>query len=334
MPDSSGPWDGAPWAEADWFRTMAQETASGVHGTTPATSAMTGSLAFASSGLVITPAAGRATVGGAGYVRTAALTTVTATANTHASFNRRDRLVLRRSLSTHTVSLAIIAGTAAASPVAPSITRDDTTWDLPLFSFLVPPASGTTISGVQDERVWLGGAARVSVANQAVLDSLGSAAGPTGVTYLDAATRRIVTLDSVAGWLKVGGPVERLVSSGLDQTIYGVPAGSTSVVCSATFTMPVGGNVYLSGSAMYGASGNAAGYFKLFASPTGAIVQANEAGISRVHLLGTGYNTYFPGNCQGQILLGAGTQTASLTFAADVSGLQMGVSQGLIQAWF
>jgi hypothetical protein len=39
--------------------------------------------------------------------------------------------------------------------VAPAITRDDTTWDLPLFSFLVPPASGTTISGVLDERVWI-----------------------------------------------------------------------------------------------------------------------------------------------------------------------------------
>jgi hypothetical protein len=155
MPDTSGPYDGSPWAEADWYRSMAPTLPSGVHGTTPATSATTGSLGFAATGLTITPTAGRASVGGSGYVRTATLTSATASANAHATFSRRDRLVLRRSLSTHTVTLTIITGTPASSPVAPAITRDDTTWDLPLFSFLVPPASGTTISGVLDERVWI-----------------------------------------------------------------------------------------------------------------------------------------------------------------------------------
>lgn len=154
MPDTSGPWDGNPWAEADWFRTMAATQPSGVHGTYQS-APTSGPLAFAATGLTITPAAGNASVGGASYVRTAALTSVTTTANTHASFSRRDRLVARRSLATHSITLAVIVGTPAATPLAPNITRDTTSWDLTLFSFLVPPASGTTLSGVVDERVWM-----------------------------------------------------------------------------------------------------------------------------------------------------------------------------------
>lgn len=160
MPDTSAPWDGIQWAEADWYRHMALTMPSGVHGATPATSATAGALAWANTGLTVTPAAGRANVGGAGYVRTAPLGSVSVTANAHASFSRMDRLVLRRSTATHTVTLVVIPGTAASSPTAPAITRDDTTFDLPLFSFLVPPASGTTISGVVDERAWVDPAGR------------------------------------------------------------------------------------------------------------------------------------------------------------------------------
>jgi hypothetical protein len=154
VPDSSGPWDGNPWAEADWFRAMVAVLPSGILDS-PQTSATAGSISWAASGLTVTPTAGVAVVGGAGYVRTAALTSVTATANTHASFSRRDRIVLRRSLSTHTVVPAIVVGTPASSPVAPAVTRDSTTFDLPLFSFLVPPNSGTALSGVVDERTWV-----------------------------------------------------------------------------------------------------------------------------------------------------------------------------------
>lgn len=155
MPDSSAPWDGAQWAEVDWYRHMTLTLPSGIHGAAPGATATDGALAWAATGLTITPAAGRANVGGAGYVRTAPLTSISATANTHGSFSRRDRLVLRRNVATHGVALAVIAGTAASSPLPPAYTQDDQTFDLPLFSFLVPPASGTTISGVVDERAWV-----------------------------------------------------------------------------------------------------------------------------------------------------------------------------------
>lgn len=154
MPDASGPFDGSPWAESQWFRHMPSAMPSGVIGT-PQGAATTGPLGFASSGLTITPLAGDANVGGAGYSRTAALGSVTTAANANSTLSRRDRLVLRRSIATHNVVLTVIQGTAAATPVAPSITRDATTFDLSLFSFLVPPASGTALSSVVDERVWI-----------------------------------------------------------------------------------------------------------------------------------------------------------------------------------
>lgn len=155
MPDTSGPWDGTPWAEADWYRSMSVAVPSGVFGAYQS-AATSGPLAWSASGLTITPAAGNAAVGGSGYVRSAVLTSITAATNTHASFSRCDRLVLRRSLSTHSVTLAIITGTPASSPTPPAITRDTTaTWDLPLFNFLVPPNSGTTITNVVDERTWV-----------------------------------------------------------------------------------------------------------------------------------------------------------------------------------
>lgn len=155
MPDTSGPFDGpSPWAEAEWYRHMPAAMPSGVIGT-GAASATTGALAFGSSGLAITLAAGLANVGGAGYSRSAPLAAISTAANANSTLARRDRIVLRRSLSTHTVTLVIIQGTPSATPVEPATTNDATTFDLPLFSFLVPAANGTSISGVVDERRWI-----------------------------------------------------------------------------------------------------------------------------------------------------------------------------------
>lgn len=192
MPDSYGPFDGLPWAEADWHRTLAGTLPSGVIGDGAAIDPTAGALGWAASGLTLTPTAGTAIVGGAGYNRTAALTSVTGTANSHATFSRRDRLVLRRSLATHNVALVILPGTAAASPAPPALTRNATTFDLSLFSFLVPPNSGTALTGVVDERFWVpsSGGGLLSVWNAATLaDSAGWPLGTqvrnvsAGLTY-------------------------------------------------------------------------------------------------------------------------------------------------------
>lgn len=154
MADTSFPWATSPWGETQWFQLMSAALPSGVIGT-PAGTATTGELAFSSSGLAVTLAVGRASVGGALFVRTAPPGSTAVTPNAHASQSRRDRIVLRRDLATHTTTPVVIAGTPSASPVAPAYTRTDTVFDLPMFSFLVPPNSGSSITGVVDERVWI-----------------------------------------------------------------------------------------------------------------------------------------------------------------------------------
>lgn len=216
MADVYGPFDSSTWAEADWYRSMTQALHSGVHGGTPATSTTTGYFAWQAVGLTITLAAGRANVGGAGYVRSATLTSVTTTANTHATFNRRDRIVARRSLATHNVTLVVITGTPSSSPEpAPAITRDDTYYDLPVFSFLVPPNSGTAIATVYDERIWVGNDGALQVASSSVTSNLGN------LGVLPAGYR---VRDSV-GWIEwTGSAWSRGLSLGNSGTVTGLIA--------------------------------------------------------------------------------------------------------------
>lgn len=269
MPDTSGPFDSATWAEADWYRTMVNTVPSGIHGATPASSFSTGSLAFASTGLVITPAAGRATVGGSGYVRTAALTSVTVTANSHATFSRRDRIVLRRSLATHNVVLALITGTPASTPVAPSITRDDTTWDLPLFSFLVPPASGTTISGVQDERLWVSpyepGKTPVAVADATVRNALSQAGTLTPGNRVYQSSNGCSYDWTGTVWRKVAGPLGVVLSS-LNSAGWNTNPGQILAFTDfGQFTVDAAGTLHfsVSTSVFWSASGNTAMYYSV-----------------------------------------------------------------------
>lgn len=155
MTDIVGPFDTSTWSDTDWARHMLPVIRSGVIDA-PQSSPTAGGLALLTSGLNVGLDQGRANVGAFGFSRTGAQTAnVAVPANTNSTLYRRDRLVLRRSLATNTIAPVLIQGTAAATPVAPSITQTDTVWDLPMFSFLVPPASGTILSGFIDERGWL-----------------------------------------------------------------------------------------------------------------------------------------------------------------------------------
>lgn len=155
MTDSYGPMLGQPWNEGEWHDFAFTWAPSGVIGT-PAAAATSGELAFASSGLNVSAGTGKSWIAGTGFKRTGTVPTHAAAANGHASWQRRDRLVLRRDLANHQVVTAIVQGTPAASPVAPTLTQNVTgTYELPLHSFLVPPNNGTTITGVVDERSWI-----------------------------------------------------------------------------------------------------------------------------------------------------------------------------------
>lgn len=159
MADVYGPFATASWSDGEWSRFAPTWVSSGPilpHGSAVPTSATTGEWAFSNSGLSVSAAAGRAWVRGFGITRTGTPPSHAVTANTHASWSRRDRLVLRRDLAAATVTTAVKIGTAAATPTAPGLTQTETgVWEETLFSFLTPPASGTSITGIVDERKWV-----------------------------------------------------------------------------------------------------------------------------------------------------------------------------------
>lgn len=73
-----------------------------------------------------------------------------------ASLNRIDSVVLRLDLSLdkRDISLAVISGVAAVSPVAPMLTRNNTTWELGIANVLVSAGAGViTQRDVEDTRL-------------------------------------------------------------------------------------------------------------------------------------------------------------------------------------
>lgn len=73
-----------------------------------------------------------------------------------ASLNRIDSVVLRLDLSLEKrdISLAVISGVAAVSPVAPALTRNNTTWELGIANVLVSAGAGViTQRDVEDTRL-------------------------------------------------------------------------------------------------------------------------------------------------------------------------------------
>ena len=95
MPDIFGPFDGIPWAQAQWYRDAPLWAPSGVAGA-PASAVSVGDLPLTISGLTASVGLGRAHVRGAGYERTGTPNAFTVNANTNATLSRLDRIVLRR----------------------------------------------------------------------------------------------------------------------------------------------------------------------------------------------------------------------------------------------
>lgn len=94
---------------------------------------------------------GRAWVRGFGYKNDASLSkTLDAS---HATLHRIDRIILRLDRSANTILAAVLKGTNSATPTAPALTQNTTTWEISLAQVLVS-ATVTTISNsvITDER--------------------------------------------------------------------------------------------------------------------------------------------------------------------------------------
>jgi len=91
------------------------------------------------SGLAVSVAAGSAWINGYRYENTDALNLPLTTAN--GSNPRIDRIVVRLSMVSRSIQLAAVAGTPAASPLAPALTRTSDVYELGIADVLVPAAA-------------------------------------------------------------------------------------------------------------------------------------------------------------------------------------------------
>jgi hypothetical protein len=144
------------WSQDDWYDFAPSWAYSGVVGSTPTSNYGASGLGLSVNGRVLSVNAGRAWVCGSGYQLAGDPKGFTVPVNTHGSWSRRDRLVLRRDRTNKTVTLVLLSGTPAATPSAPDpqLAYGDK-WDLLLFSWLTPPNSGNQLSDVRDERCFL-----------------------------------------------------------------------------------------------------------------------------------------------------------------------------------
>lgn len=84
-----------------------------------------------------------------------------AIATAHATLARIDRVILRNDFTTNQIELDVLTGTAAGSPVAPTVTQSATKWETSLATVSVPAADTSIASSqVTDNRVYTTAQAR------------------------------------------------------------------------------------------------------------------------------------------------------------------------------
>jgi hypothetical protein len=104
------------------------------------------------AGMTVSIAAGSAWINGYRYENTEALNKTLSTAN--GSYPRIDRIIIRWSLLNRSITAAVLTGTAAASPIAPALTRSTDVYELCVAEILVPQAATSITSGnITDTRL-------------------------------------------------------------------------------------------------------------------------------------------------------------------------------------
>lgn len=103
----------------------------------------------AGTGMTVTVGTGEAWVNGVWYKNSASVTLICGAADP--SNPRIDRVVLRKSASANTLVLAVLAGTPAGSPTAPSLTQTAATWEISLATVAIA-AGGSAVGTITSER--------------------------------------------------------------------------------------------------------------------------------------------------------------------------------------
>lgn len=149
MPQSSFPFENVDTTETQ-FSQMFRTLNAGVNGSPSGTELQV----TAGTGLQVAVAAGQAMVRGHFYISTASENLTIAAAN--ASNPRIDSVVLRLDPTANSILLAVVTGTPASSPVAPTLTQTDAgVFEFQLATVLVP-AAATSVSTITDTRSFMG----------------------------------------------------------------------------------------------------------------------------------------------------------------------------------
>ena len=156
MTQTSFPFDSQTSTESDWshlFRYLSAATAGGIAGVPGDTNAK---VTADSSGMNVKVAAGTALVRGHMWISDAQVTLTIAAAK--ATNPRIDSIVLTLDPSANSIVLAVVTGTAGASPSAPTLTQSDTAvYQLLLANVNVPANASTIAAGnVTDARTFMG----------------------------------------------------------------------------------------------------------------------------------------------------------------------------------
>lgn len=149
MAQTSWPFENIDTSETQ-FSQMFRNFASGVNGTPAGTELKVS----AGTGLQVSVALGQAMVRGHYYVSTSAELLTIGTANP--TNPRIDSIVLTLDPSANSIVLAVVAGTPASSPVAPTLTQTDAgVYQMELAQVAVAAGAGT-VGTITDKRAFIG----------------------------------------------------------------------------------------------------------------------------------------------------------------------------------
>lgn len=217
MAQSSFPFESIDTSETQ-FSQWARNIGEGVKGSLAGTELKV----TAGTGLQVAVAAGQAMVRGHYYVSTASENLTIGAA--HATNPRIDSIVLTLDPSANTIVLAVVAGTAASSPVAPTLTQTDAgVYQYQLATVLVP-ATATSVSTITDTRTFLGSKSSADIAT-ALSDKSANYTiqASDRNTYLTASAGITVT---VANVLAKGESVN-FIQTGASQVTFAAGSGVT-----------------------------------------------------------------------------------------------------------
>ena len=152
MTQTSFPFDAQDTTETQYSQLFRRLQSTGVSGTPTGTELK---VSANSSGMSVKVAAGFAIVRGHAYVSDAE---VTLTISASATNPRRDLVILRLDPSSNSISLAVKAGTPAASPTDPALTQTENDIFEVALARVEVPANAVTISAsnVSDRRTYIG----------------------------------------------------------------------------------------------------------------------------------------------------------------------------------